>query len=109
MPKFITIGYGDQAGYERTAKDVKDAAHAQDDKLKHQGALIGIAGAPVQVRNPDAKGTETVDSAFMSSPLPVAGFSVIEAADLSEAIKLISTTPCAVAYGVVEVWPVLDS
>jgi len=28
MAKFITIGYGDQAGYNRTSKDVRDAAHA---------------------------------------------------------------------------------
>jgi hypothetical protein len=109
VPKFITIGYGDQAGYDRTPQEVRDAAHAQDDKLKHQGALIGIAGMPVQVRNPDAKGTETLESAFMSSPLPIAGFSVIEAADISEAIELASRAPCAVAHGVVEVWPLLDS
>jgi hypothetical protein len=32
MPKFITIGYGDQAGYERTAKRVRDDAHAHDAK-----------------------------------------------------------------------------
>jgi hypothetical protein len=35
----------------------------------------------------------------------VAGFAVIEAADLDEAIALVSQTPCAVAHGVVEVWP----
>ena len=41
----------------------------------------------------------------MSSSLPVAGFAVIDAADLSEAIELVSKSPCAVAYGVIEVWP----
>jgi hypothetical protein len=30
---------------------------------------------------------------------------LIEAADLSEAIKIVSLTPCAVAHGVVEVRP----
>jgi len=30
---------------------------------------------------------------------------VIEAATLEEAIGLVSKTPCAVAHGVVEVWP----
>jgi hypothetical protein len=44
----------------------------------------------------------------MSSPLPIAGFAVIEAADLSEAIKLVSQSPCAVAHGVVEVWPLQE-
>jgi hypothetical protein len=53
MPKFITIGYGDQAGYDRTPRSVRDAAHQQDAKLRSEGALMGIAGTPVQVRNPD--------------------------------------------------------
>ena len=105
MPKFITIGYGDRAGYDRTPQPVKNAAHAQDAKLVADGALVGIAGAPVQVRNPDAAGVETRDGPFMSSSLPIAGFAVIEAADLADAIDKVSRVPCAVAHGVVEVWP----
>jgi hypothetical protein len=105
MPKFITIGYGDREGYDRTAKAVRDAAHEHDEKLRKNGALVGIADTPVQVRNPDAAGPENTPGPFMSSSLPVAGFAVIEAADLKEAIKIVSQTPCAVAHGVVEVWP----
>jgi hypothetical protein len=105
MPKFVTIGYGDRAGYERTPKETRDAAHAHEAELMKRGALIGVAGSPVQVRNTLADAIKTENSAFMSSGLPVAGFAVFEAADLSEAIKLVSGTPCAVAYGVVEVWP----
>ena len=105
MPKFITIGYGDQAGYDRTPQDVRDAAHEQDAKLVSEGAVMGIAGAPVQVRNPNAAGLETRDGPFMSSALPIAGFAVIEAASLEEAIDKVSQVPCAVAHGVVEVWP----
>ena len=105
MPKFITIGYGDQAGYDRTLQPVKDAAHAQDVKLISEGALVGIAGTPVQVRNPDATGVETREGSFMSCDLPVAGFAIIEAASLEEAIGKVSGVPCAVAHGVVEVWP----
>lgn len=105
MPKFITIGYGDRDGYDRTPQNVRDAAHAQDSKLVAEGAVVGIAGAPVQVRNPSAAGVETRDGPFMSSDLPIAGFAVIEAASLEEAIDKVSQVPCAVAYGVVEVWP----
>lgn len=76
MPKFVTVGYGDQQGYSRTIKTI---------------------------RNPDAAGVETLDRAYMSSALPVAGFAIIEAVDLADAIKKVSTVPCAVAYGVVEV------
>jgi hypothetical protein len=50
MPKYVTIGYGDQAGYERTASEVLATAHANDDDLKRRGALVGVARPPVQVR-----------------------------------------------------------
>ena len=105
MAKFITIGYGDEAGYQRTAQAVRDAAHAHDARLKAEGALIGIAGAPVQVRNPDDSGVQVVQGPFLRSGLPIAGFAVIDAVDLQDAIRLASKVPCAVAHGVVEVWP----
>lgn len=105
MPKFITIGYGDKEGYDRTPKPLRDAAHAQDAKLLKEGALIGIAGTPVQVRNHEAKNVATQQGPYMKSQLPVAGFAVIEAASIEEAIKMVSQVPCAIAHGVVEVWP----
>jgi hypothetical protein len=109
MPKFVAIGYGDRAGYDRTTLAVRTTAHAHDDYLKQRGAVIGIAGVPVQVRNPEDTGIETTENPFMSAALPVAGFSIFEATDLAEAIELVSHTPCAVAHGVVEIWPIKES
>ncbi|HEY4374734.1 MAG TPA: transcription initiation protein [Burkholderiales bacterium] len=109
MPRFITIGYGDQAGYDRTPQSARDAAHKHDAKLQSQGALMGIAGKPVQVRNPNAAGVETANGPFMSSSLPVAGFAILEAADLADAIQKVSQSPCAIAQGVVEVWPLEET
>ena len=105
MPKFVTIGYGDQEGYDRTAAAVRDDAHAHDARLLAAGADMGIAGSPVQVRNHDGAGMTVEEGPFMSSALPVAGFAIIEAATMEEAIRLASGSPCAVAQGVVEVWP----
>ncbi|HMN83286.1 MAG TPA: YciI family protein [Burkholderiaceae bacterium] len=105
MPTFITIGYGDRAGYDRTPQAVRDAAHAHDQLLQKRGALMGIAGTPVQVRNHQAVNAQTENGPYLASQLPVAGFAVIEASSIEEAIRLVSQTPCAVAYGVVEVWP----
>src|SRR3546814_8923073 len=70
---------------------------------------MGIAGRPVQVRNPEASGVTRVDGPFLSAPLTVAGFALIEAADLEEAVDLAAKTPCAIAHGVVEVWQLRDS
>ena len=107
MPKFLTIGYGSREGYDRTDPTVRDAAHAHDARLRKAGVLMAIAGAPVQVRNPEAKTIDTKAGPFMSSSLPVAGFALIEAATLADAVQMVSLTPCAVAHGVVEVWPLI--
>ncbi len=109
MARFITIGYGDQEGYDRTDAAVRDAAHAHDAQLASQGIAMGIAGSPVQVRNHDAAGVTIEDGPFLSSALPVAGFAVIEAASLAEAVEIASKSPCAVAQGVIEVWPLEGS
>jgi hypothetical protein len=109
MPKFATIGYGDRKGYDRTDAAVRDAAHAHDARLREAGVVMGIAGTPVQVRNPEASKLETKTGPFMTSSLPVAGFAIIEAATLAEAVTMVSKTPCAVAHGVVEVWPLEEA
>jgi hypothetical protein len=107
MATFITIGYGAQADYERTAPELRDAAHAHDEKLRANGVLMGIAGNPVQVRNTNGEGVTTANASYLRSDLPVAGFAVIEAATLEDAVALVAGTPCSVAGGVVEVWPLL--
>jgi hypothetical protein len=109
MPKFITIGYGDREGYERTPKPLRDAAHAHDEELKRGGTLMGVAGTPVQVRNHEAKVISTERGPYLASQLPVAGFAVIEAPSMDDAIRMVSQVPCAIAYGVVEVWPLEES
>lgn len=105
MARFVTIGYGDSEGYDRTDPALRDAAHAHDARLRNEGVQMGVAGRPVQVRNHDASGVHTANGPYLRSALPVAGFAVIEADTIDEAVELVSRTPCAVAHGVVEVWP----
>ena len=108
MPKFITIGYGDKAGYNQTPQSVRDAAHAHDAKLVAAGAVMGIAGKPVQVRNHNDAGVKTTQGPYLRADLPIAGFGLIEADTLDEAIALAAQSPCAVAQGVIEVWPLQE-
>lgn len=105
MATFVTIGYGDRQGYDSTAEEVRAAAHAHDARLQERGTPMGIAGRPTQVRNHDGARVETTSGPFMRSDLPVAGFALIEAETLEEAIELAAGSPCAVAQGVIEVWP----
>lgn len=105
MATFITIGYGDRAGYDQTDPAVRDEAHNHDARMRDAGVMMGVAGTPVQVRNHDGTHVATSDGPFLQAELPIAGFAVIEADTLDEAVVLASKTPCAVAHGVVEVWP----
>ena len=105
MTTFITIGYGDRAGYDRTDPAVRDEAHRADARLRERGVVMGVAGTPTQVRNHDGAGVATIDGPFLRSELPLAGFAVIEADTLEQAVAVASHNPCAVAHGVVEVWP----
>ncbi|MDX3661466.1 YciI family protein [Streptomyces sp. ID05-26A] len=103
--KFVTIGYGERAGYDATDQAVRDEAHAHDERLRAAGVEMGVAGTPVRVRNTGGGGTKVEDGAFMTSALPIAGFAIVEAESLDEAVRMVAGTPCAVAHGVVEVWP----
>ena len=48
-------------------------------RLRAAGAMMGVAGDPVQVRNHDGAGVRTTQGPFLRSDLPIAGFAVIEA------------------------------
>ena len=113
MAKFLTIGYGDRQGYEATPKDIRDKAHEFDAQLVKDGrAMTSALGTPTQVRNHQLKTVMTSAGPFMHADLPVAGFSILEADTLVDAIALAAQTPCAIANGVVEIWPleeVLDA
>lgn len=106
MPTYLTIGYGDRAGYDRTPQELRDAAHEHDAQQAAGGVVGGVLLEPTQVRNHQAGGVVTRQGSFLTSSLPVAGFSVIEADSLEEAVAIAAQAPCAVADGVVEVWPV---
>lgn len=108
MPRYLTIGYGSQAGYDQTPQKLREAAHAHDQGLVAAGAVMGIAGAPVQVRNPEASGIEVLNAPYMTTGLPLAGFALITAASLEEAVRQVAQSPCAIAHGVVEVWPLIE-
>lgn len=68
---------------------------------------MGIAGASVQVHNPENSGVETLNASSLTSDLPGAGFAQIEAASIEETIRQGSQTPCGNCYGVVEVRPLV--
>lgn len=104
--KWLCLAYGDEKDWKALTRSEQDALLAQDERLRKRGALMASVQPEVTtVRAWD--GTPTItDGAFATSQAPLAGFCIIEAADLSEAVKLVADTPCARAKGAVELRPI---
>lgn len=103
--KFLCLAYGDEAGWNTLSDNEKQEALAHDSVIREQGNLVTAVQTTVtSVRNWDHH-LEITEEAHAQHPLPLAGFSVIEAESLDEVIELVSNTPCAVAKGFIEIRP----
>lgn len=106
--KFLCLAYGDEDGWKSLGKDAQRAALAQDEVIRKRGNLMAAVQTTVtSVRHHEGK-LDVHEGASAHPPLPLAGFSVIEAADVQEVIRLVASTPCAVARGFIEIRPLLE-
>ena len=105
--KYLCLAYGDEKDWNVLTKKEKDEMLAQDEVVRKRGALM----AAVQTTTTTVRAWDgdpiTTDGAFADSKAPLAGFSIIEAADLDEVIRLVAGTPCARAKGAIEIRPIL--
>jgi hypothetical protein len=105
--KFLCLAYGDGKDWKALSKQEQDELLAQDDVLRKRGALMAAVEANVvTVTAWDGKPIVT-ERAFSDLYAPLAGFSVIEAASVNEAVELVAGTPCARARGAIEIRPIL--
>ena len=105
--KFLCLAYGKEADWLALPEARREELLAQDDVLRRRGALISVVGEPTTVRAWDGPVQRTADP-YAAPDAPLVGFSIIDAADLDEAVALVAGTPCAVARGAVEVRPLVD-
>ena len=56
MSQFVTIGYGNEGGDNSTAREVRNADLTHDASLVTAAPIVGRAGQPVQIRNPNDAG-----------------------------------------------------
>jgi hypothetical protein len=104
--KFLCLAYGDEKDWNVLGKTEQEALLAQDEVLRQRGDTVAaVHPSAITVRAWD--GTPVITEApFAESRAALAGFSIIEAADLNEAIQLVANTPCARARGAVEIRPI---
>jgi hypothetical protein len=67
-----------------------------------QSALRGYGGG-MRFESVTSAANHTAKGPFAVSNEPLAGFGIIEAADINEVIRLVLNTPCARAKGAVEI------
>ena len=106
--KYLCLAYGSEEDWNALTPAEQRALLAQDEVVRERGALMAAVRPEVStVRAPD--GTPTVtDGPFAGSRVPLAGFSLIEAADVDEVVRLVADTPCARAGGAIEIRPILE-
>ena len=105
--KFLCLAYGDEKDWKVLSKAQQDALLETDEMLRERGDLVvALGNEPTTLTAGD--GTPSVaQGPYASSKAPLAGFSIIEAADLKEAYRLVKDSPCARAGGAIEIRPII--
>ncbi len=104
--KFLCLAYGEEEDWNALSPERQKELLAQDEVLRQRGDTVAAVSLQVTtVRAPD--GTLQVSSAPYALPrTPLAGFAILEAADIDEAVRLVTGTPCVQAGGRVELRPI---
>ncbi len=105
--KFLCLAYGKEADWVALPEERREELLRQDDVLRQRGAFISVVGDPTVVRAWDGP-VHRSPQPYALSDAPLVGFSIIEAADLDEAVGLVAQTPCAVARGAIEIRPLVQ-
>ena len=101
--KFLCLAYGDEKAWNALSKKEQDRLLSQDDMLRKRGDVVAAVDQAAKTVTAWEGTPMVTDSAFSISRLPLAGFYIVEASDINEAIQLIANTPCARAKGAIEV------
>ena len=113
--KYICLGYYDETNWEATPESERngfmDACFSYDDELRRNGHFIGGEALEghrnaVTLRFQNGKVSVT-DGPFAETKEQLAGFYLIEARDLNEAIQVAAKIPPA-RVGSIEVRPVRE-
>ena len=102
--KYLCLAYGAEEDWRALTEAEQDALLAADEVIRERGALMAAVDTDVvTVHARDGSAPSAHAGSYTSSRVPLAGFSVIEAADLQEVIALVAKTPCAQARGAIEI------
>jgi hypothetical protein len=105
--RYLCLAYGHGKDFELLSKSEQEKLFEQDEVIRKRGGVMATVRPATTVHSTNGK-VVTRAGPFAVGKAPLAGFSLIDAKDLDEVVDLVSKTPCAVAGGAVEVWPLTD-
>jgi hypothetical protein len=105
--KFLCLAYGGERDWKALTKEQQETLLKQDEMLRERGALMAAVKTDVVTVTAWEGSPKVTDGAFTHLKVPLAGFSVIEATDIDEVVRLVAKTPCAQAKGAIEIRPIL--
>lgn len=105
--QYLCLAYGDEKDWKALSKEQQDEFLAQDEVVRNAGALMGAVKTNVVLVTAWDGNPIVREGSFGGSNVPLAGFSIIEAADVNEVVRLVAGTPCARAKGAIEIRPIL--
>lgn len=106
--KFLCLSYGAEKDWLELSDQQQREFLAEDEVLRQKGAFISAVSQQVTTVTAWSGPPVTSRESFAQPGLPLAGFSIIEAADIREAVKMVSGTPCARAKGAIEIRALSD-
>ncbi len=106
--KFLCLAYRSGDDWDKLPKREQDELLAQDKVIRERGAVMAPVEQEVKTLRAWNGTPTTTDAPFAVAKLPLAGFSIIEAANLDEVIRLVAGTPCARAKGAIEIRAFMD-
>ncbi len=105
--KYLCLAYGAEKDWKALSKSEQDTLLVEDEVLRKRGTLMAAVESKVTtVRAWDGKPSVT-EGAFAHPSVPLAGFSIIEAENIDEVVRLVAGTPCARAKGAIEIRPIM--
>lgn len=105
--KYLCLAYGAEADWKVLDEKEQTDLLAQDEVIRKRGALMAAVGSTVTTVRAWEGRAVVVEGSTAHLDAPLAGFSVIEAADINEVIDLVAKTPCARAKGAIEIRPIM--
>jgi hypothetical protein len=104
--KYLCLAYGSEKDWNALTKTEQDALLAQDEVIRNRGALMAAVETTVTTVRAWSGSPTATSGAIADFETSLAGFSIIEAADVNEVIELVARTPCARAKGAIEIRPI---